>query len=72
MNCELQEAVMKELLEEKVPATLFLMNGFQIRGIVTKYDDVSIAFETDGKQQLLFKHAISTIAPLRPLKCMKK
>ena len=71
INGEVQNAVLKELLEEKVPATIFLMNGFQIRGIVSKYDDVSIALETDGKQQLLFKHAISTIAPIRPLRCLK-
>lgn len=71
INGEVQNAVLKELLEEKVPATIFLMNGFQIRGIVRKYDDVSIALETDGKQQLLFKHAISTIAPIRPLRCLK-
>ncbi len=71
-NSEVQEAVLKELLEEMVPATIFLMNGFQIRGIVRKYDDVSIAFETDGKQQLLFKHAISTIAPIRPLRCLER
>ena len=71
INGEVQDAVLKELLEEKVPATIFLMNGFQIRGIVSKYDDVSIALETDGKQQLLFKHAISTIAPIRPLHCLK-
>lgn len=72
MNNAVQEAVLKELCEEMVPATLFLMNGFQIRGIVRKYDDVSIALETDGKQQLLFKHAISTIAPIRPLRCLER
>ena len=71
INSEVQETVLKELQEEMVPATIFLMNGFQIRGIVRKYDDVSIALETDGKQQLLFKHAISTIAPIRPLHCLK-
>lgn len=71
INSEVQETVLKELQEEMVPATIFLMNGFQIRGIVRKYDDVSIALETDGKQQLLFKHAISTIAPIRPLRCLK-
>jgi len=71
INSEVQETVLRELQEEMVPATIFLMNGFQIRGIVRKYDDVSIALETDGKQQLLFKHAISTIAPIRPLRCLK-
>ncbi|MBQ5657518.1 MAG: RNA chaperone Hfq [Bacteroidaceae bacterium] len=66
----LQDAILKELVENKVPATFFLMNGFQIRGIITAYDSVVIVVVTDGKQQVFYKHAISTIAPMRPLKCL--
>ena len=53
---------------EKVPVTLFLMNGFQIRGIVTGFDDNVLVIVTDGKQQMIYKHGISTVAPIRPLK----
>lgn len=67
----LQESILKELVEEKVPATFFLINGFQIRGIVTACDRFVIVVVTDGKQQVFYKHAISTIAPIRPLKCLK-
>lgn len=67
----LQDAVLKEMMSERVPATLYLMNGFQIRGIITAYDSFVIVVVTDGKQQVFFKHAISTIAPVRPLKCLK-
>lgn len=72
INTELLNEMLKEIVNEQVPVTLFLMNGFQIRGVVTKFDDVSIAIVTDGKQQLLFKHAISTIAPIRPLRCLAR
>ena len=64
----LQEAILKECRKEKVPVTLFLMNGFQLRGIVTGYDSFVVVRVSDGKQQMIYKHAISTLAPLRPLK----
>ncbi|MBR4289926.1 MAG: RNA chaperone Hfq [Oscillospiraceae bacterium] len=64
----LQEAILKECRREKVPVTLFLMNGFQLRGIVTGYDSFVVVLVSDGKQQMIYKHAISTLAPIRPLK----
>ncbi len=64
----LQDEILREAMKEKVPVTLFLMNGFQIRGIVTGFDDDVIVIVTDGKQQMIYKHGISTIAPIRPLK----
>lgn len=67
----LQDTVMKELIEEKVPVTLFLMNGFQIRGIITAYDEATLALVSDDKQQLFYKHAISTIEPIRDLHCLQ-
>lgn len=66
----LQDTILREMVENKVPATFFLMNGFQIRGIITAYDSFVIVVVTDGKQQVFYKHAISTIAPMRPLKCL--
>lgn len=64
----LQDEILREAMKEKVPVTLFLMNGFQIRGIVTGFDDDVLVIVTDGKQQMIYKHGISTIAPIRPLK----
>ena len=64
----LQEAILNEVRREKVPVTLFLMNGFQLRGIVTGYDSFVVVLVSDGKQQMIYKHAISTLAPIRPLK----
>ena len=64
----LQEAIMSEVIRDKVPVTLFLMNGFQLRGIITGFDSTVVVLVTDGKQQMIHKHAISTLAPIRPLK----
>ena len=63
----LQEAILKECRKEHVPVTLFLMNGFQLRGIITGYDSFVVVLITDGKQQMIYKHAISTLVPIRPL-----
>ena len=64
----LQDAILKEVRREKIPVTLFLMNGFQLRGVITGYDNFVVVLVTDGKQQMIYKHAISTLAPMKPLK----
>ena len=64
----LQDAILKEVRRDKVPVTLFLMNGFQLRGTITGYDSFVVVLVTDGRQQMIYKHAISTLAPSRPLK----
>ena len=64
----LQEAILKECRKEHVPITLFLMNGFQLQGIITGFDSFVVVLVTDGKQQMIYKHAISTLAPMKPLK----
>ena len=64
----LQEAILSEVRRDHVPVTLFLMNGFQLRGVVTGYDSFVVVLVSDGKQQMIYKHAISTLAPMKPLK----
>ena len=44
------------------------MNGFQLRGTITGYDSFVVVLVTDGRQQMIYKHAISPLAPIRPLK----
>ena len=46
---------------------MFLMNGYQLRGVVTGFDAFVLVLTSDGKQQVIYKHAISTIAPERPV-----
>ena len=64
----LQDAILQEVTRDKVPVTLFLMNGFQLRGTVTGFDSFVVVLVSDGKQQMIYKHAISTLAPMKPLK----
>ena len=64
----LQDYILKEVRRDRVPVTMFLMNGFQLRGVVTGYDSFVVVLNTDGKQQMIYKHAISTLVPVRPLK----
>lgn len=63
----LQDALLRQVLKERLPVTLFLMNGFQLRGIVRSFDSFAVLIEADGRQQMIYKHAISTIAPLSPI-----
>ncbi len=66
----LQDAILSEVQRDKVPVTMFLMNGFQLRGMITGFDSFVVVLVTDGKQQMIYKHAISTLAPIRPLKAV--
>jgi len=47
--------------------TIYLVNGFQIKGIVKGFDNFTVIVELDGRQQLVYKHAISTVSPIRPI-----
>ena len=66
----LQEAILDEVCREKVPVTLFLMNGFQLRGTVAGFDSFVVVLISEGKQQMIYKHAISTLAPMKPIKAV--
>ena len=63
----LQDLFLLRARQDRVPVTLFLMNGFQMRGTITGYDPFVVVLESDGRQQVIYKHAISTIAPIRPV-----
>ncbi|MED3037762.1 RNA chaperone Hfq [Bacillus tropicus] len=57
-----QERLLQELMQAKKNVTLILLKGFHIKGIIQGYDVYSILIEVNGKQQLVYKHAISTIS----------
>lgn len=63
----LQDLFLLRIRQDRLPVTLFLMNGFQMRGIVTGYDPFVVVLDSDGRQQVIYKHAISTIVPIRPV-----
>jgi len=66
-KANLQDIFLTKARRDRIPATLFLMNGFQLRGVITGFDAFVVVLDSDGKQQVIYKHAISTIAPIRPV-----
>ena len=66
-KANLQDVFLTKAKRDRLPATLFLMNGFQLRGIITGFDAFVVVLDSDGRQQVIYKHAISTIAPMRPV-----
>ena len=63
----LQEIFLTRARKQNVPVTVFLVNGFQLRGNVTGFDSFTVVLDSDGKQQVIYKHAISTIVPQHAL-----
>ena len=66
----LQDIFLTQARRERKSVTMFLMNGFQMRGYVTGFDAFTVVLSTDGKQQVVYKHAISTIVPEQPVPLM--
>ncbi len=63
----LQELALTRLREERRLVTVFITNGYQMKGRITAFDQYVIAVENQGVQQLVYKHAVSTIQPDRPV-----
>ena len=63
----LQEVFLAQARKQKIPVTMFLVNGFQLRGTITGFDCFVVILDSEGRQQVIYKHAISTIVPLHPV-----
>lgn len=63
----LQDLFLNQARRERMLVTMFLMNGFQLRGIIRGFDAFVVIVDSDGKQQMIYKHAISTVVPARSL-----
>ncbi len=63
----LQDSLLSKLHRSRMGATVFLVNGFQIRGEIRGFDPFVVVIYSDGKQQMVYKHAISTVVPERPV-----
>ncbi|MBT2660104.1 RNA chaperone Hfq [Bacillus sp. ISL-45] len=59
----IQDQYLNQLRKDNINVTVFLLNGFQLRGQIKGFDNFTVLFESEGKQQLVYKHAISTFAP---------
>ena len=63
----LQDLILNQARRDRSMVTVFLMNGFQLHGVVKGFDSFTLVLDSDGKQQLIYKHAISSIVPPRPI-----
>lgn len=67
----LQDVFLNQTRKEKIPVTIYLTNGFQFRGIVRGFDNYIVILDCDSKQNIVYKHAISTIIPLKPVRILE-
>ncbi len=66
----LQDIFLNQVRKDHSPITIFLISGYQIKGYVKGFDSYTIVIDSDGKQQMIYKHAISTIVPSKPVNFM--
>jgi host factor-I protein len=69
-SINIQDTFLNQIRKENIPVTVYLLNGFQLRGFVKAFDNFTIVIDSEGKQQLVYKHAISTFTPARPVSLM--
>ena len=68
----LQDVFLAAVRRSACPVTVFLVNGFQLRGTIDGYDPFTVVLRSEGKQNMIYKHAISTIAPIRPVELQEE
>lgn len=71
-SINLQDVFLNKVRKENNPITIYLLNGYQLKGIVKGFDNYTIVLDSDGKQNLIYKHAISTIVPSKAINFMSK
>jgi host factor-I protein len=64
-SVNLQDSFLNQVRKDSIQTTVYLINGFQLRGHVKGFDNFTVILESEGKQMLIYKHAISTITPSR-------
>jgi host factor-I protein len=65
-NC--QDNFLQQIKRERIGVVIYLVNGFQLKGMVKGYDNFTVFLENEGKIQMVYKHAITTISPTKPVK----
>jgi len=66
-NQNLQDVFLNSVRKQKMPVTVFLVNGVKLQGIITWFDNFCVLLRRDAHSQLVYKHAISTVMPSQPL-----
>lgn len=62
-----QDVFLNHVRKQKVPVTVYLVNGVKLQGVITWFDNFSVLLRRDAHSQLVYKHAISTIMPSAPI-----
>ena len=70
-NLNLQDVILNQIRKDKIASTFILMNGYQFKGVVKGFDSYVVILDCEGKQQLVYKHAISTIVPARAISILE-
>jgi len=71
-SINIQDTFLNQLRKDQIQVTVFLINGFQIRGLIKAFDNFTIIIEVEGRQQMVYKHAISTFVPQRNVTLMQQ
>lgn len=69
-SINLQDSFLNQVRKENISVIIYLVNGFQLKGMVRGFDNFTVILENDSKQQLIYKHAISTITPSENMQIM--
>ncbi len=66
----IQDHYLNQLRKDNILVTVYLTNGFQIKGHIRAFDNFTIIIDSEGKQQMVYKHAISTFTPQKSVSLM--
>jgi host factor-I protein len=67
-SASIQDLFLNQLRKERTNVAIHLINGFQLRGIVRSFDNFVVVIESEGKQMMIYKHALSSITPAQPIR----
>ncbi len=71
-NINLQDVFLNSARKDRIHVTIYLTNGFQFRGVVKGFDNFTVVLESEGRQNLVYKHAISTVIPSKYISILDK
>jgi len=71
-SINIQDTFLNQLRKDQIQVTVFLINGFQIRVLIKAFENFTIIIEVEGRQQMVYKHAISTFVPQRNVTLMQQ
>jgi host factor-I protein len=64
-QANLQDGFLNQIRRDNIPVTVYLVNGVQLKGVVRGFDSFTVVLENDGRQSMIYKHAMSTVSPMR-------